>query len=62
LPSACDGHRIYTHYNLNGETIGFEQVTPRYWRVFFGPIPIALFDAQAGVAPSNRTAWRIDRL
>jgi transposase InsO family protein len=55
-----DGHRVYTHYNLNGETIGFEQVTPRYWRVYFGPIPIALFDAQAHKLIAQ--AARYDRL
>jgi hypothetical protein len=55
-----DGHRVYTHHNLDGETIGFEQITPRYWRVYFGPIPIALFDARAHKLIAQ--AARYDRL
>jgi len=41
-----DNQRIYAHRALNGETLGFEALTPRYWRVWFGPIQLAVFDAQ----------------
>ncbi len=41
-----NGERVYAHRVLNGESIGLEQMTPRYWRVWFGPIQIAVFDEQ----------------
>ena len=39
-----DDECVYAHRVLNGEPIGFEQMTPRHGRAWFGPIQIAVFD------------------
>ena len=42
-----DGVRVYAHRALDGETLGFERLTPHYWWGWFGPIELAVFDAKS---------------
>ncbi len=58
-----DGARIYAHRVLTGETLGFEAITPRYWRVWFGPIQLAVLDTQTHLLiPTTRPTYeRVSR-
>jgi transposase InsO family protein len=53
-----DGVRVYAHRTLDGETLGFERLTARYWRVWFGPIELGVFDSKTLQLIAAKSAYQ----
>ena len=50
------GEYRYISQALVGEPVGLEPVSDRYWRVYFGPVPLALLDERSGDLLAYRRA------
>ena len=55
------GEMIYVSHTLVGELVGLEMISERHWEMSFGPIRLAMLDAESRKLLAYRRATRRDR-
>jgi transposase InsO family protein len=56
-----DGSRIFLTHSLNDELIGLQCCDDRYWRIYFGTLPLAILDSFEHRLLNARQAKRLER-